>query len=195
MGGWITRVSAVLVVLFALGCSDDAAPQGSVPAAPSATPSPLAPAVGEVGQVVRNGGVTLTVTAARVADSIDMNESNYRPGSGFEKYTKTKPDAGGKFVVVETHIVNDAKVSMDLTCSLPISTVLVDAKDRNFDPIQDLYKLKGNPECNDQLQPGFETDMTYVYLVPIDAKITGWAFTDLTESLGNQDYTAVRLTV
>jgi hypothetical protein len=27
-------------------------------------------------------------------------------------------------------------------------------RDRTFDPIQDLYKLRGNPECNDQLQPG-----------------------------------------
>lgn len=140
-----------------------------------------------------NGGVTLTVTAARVTDSIEMNESNFRPGSGYEEYTRTEPDAGGRFVVIETHVVNDAKVSMDLTCSLPISTVLADAQDRSFDPIPELYKLKGNPECNDQLQPGFEADMTYVYLVPTDATITGWGFTDTTESFGSGEYTPVRL--
>jgi hypothetical protein len=113
----------------------------------------------------------------------------------YEKYTRTKPDAGGKFIVVETHVVNNAKVSMDLTCSLPISTKLVDAQDRSFDPIPDLYKLKGNPECNDQLQPGFEADMTYVYLVPATATITGWGFKDTTELLGSGEYTAVRISV
>lgn len=136
-----------------------------------------------------------TVTSARTADFIELNESHYRPGSGYETYTKTKPDAGGKFIVVDTHIVNDGRTSMDLTCSLPISTVLIDSRNRDFDAIQDLYKLKGNPECNDQLQPGFEADMTYVYLVPVDAAITGWGFPDLTESLGNQDYTAVRFSL
>lgn len=154
-------------------------------------PAPIA----QVGQTVSNRGVTLTVKAARAADFIEMNESGFRPGSGYEKYTRTTPDAGGKFIVIETHIVNNAKVSMDLTCSLPISTVLVDAQDRSFDPIRDLYKLKGNPECNDQLQPGFEADMTYVYLVPANALITGWGFKDSTEFLGSGEYTPVRLTV
>jgi hypothetical protein len=31
------------------------------------------------------------VTAARAADCIRMNESNFCPGSGYEKYTKTVP--------------------------------------------------------------------------------------------------------
>jgi hypothetical protein len=47
----------------------------------------------------------------------------------------------------------------------------VDDRDRRFDPINELYKFKGNLECNKQLQPGFEEDMAYVYLVPADAKI------------------------
>jgi hypothetical protein len=161
------------------------------PVTPAPTPAPIA----EIGQTVSNRGVTLTVKAAHAADFIEMNESGFRPGSGYEKYTRTAPDPGGKFIVVETHVVNNANVSMDLTCSLPISTVLVDAQDRNFDPIHDLYKLKGNPECNDQLQPGFEADMTYVYLVPTNAVITEWGFKDTTELLGSSEYTAVHLSV
>jgi hypothetical protein len=78
-------------------------------------------------------------------------------------------------VMVSAHVVNNAQVSLDLTCSLPISTKLVDAQQRNFDAIDYLYKVKGNPECNDQLQPGFESDMTWVYLVPKTASVIGWA--------------------
>lgn len=47
----------------------------------------------------------------------------------------------------------------------------------------------------DQLQPGFEADMTYVYLVPTNAVITGWGFKDTTEILGSGEYTPVRLNV
>jgi hypothetical protein len=43
------------------------------------------------------------------------------------------------------------------------------------------YKIKGNPECNDRLQPGFESDMTWIYRVPTTANVVGWAFQDFTE--------------
>lgn len=115
----------------------------------TAAPTPTAAPSSQIGQVVVNRGITLTVKEARAIDSIQMNESNFRPGSGYEKYTKTAPKAGGRFVLVNAHIVNNAQVSLDLTCGLPISTKLVDAQQRNFDAIDDLYKLKGNPECND----------------------------------------------
>lgn len=157
---------------------------------PSATPS-AAPSAA-VGQAAANGGITLTVKEAHGVDSIQMNESNFRPGSGYEKYTKTTPRDGGRFVMVSTHVVNNGKVSLDLTCSLPVQTKLVDVQQRNFDAIDDLYKLKGNPECNDQLQPGFETDMTWVYLVPKTATVIGWGFRDTTDLSNTGDYTTVR---
>lgn len=134
----------------------------------------------------------MTVTGAQLADVIDMNESNYSPGSGNETYMPTSPDPGGKYVVVQTHIVNNAQVSMDLTCGYPIANVLVDSRDRQFDAIDDLYKLRGNP----QLQPGFAADMTYVYMVPTDAQVAGWAFSDATDfSSSSGNYTAVRFTL
>ena len=157
---------------------------------PAPTPEPKS-----VGEQVSNGGITLTVKAARTASSIELNESNFQPGSGNEKYTKTPAGDGAKFVVVQTHVVNNAKTSLDLTCSLPVSTRLVDDKERQFDPIDDLYKIKGNPECNDQLQPGFESDMTWVYRVPATANVVGWAFQDFTEfaAAPATDWTVVRL--
>jgi hypothetical protein len=98
-------------------------------------------------------------------------------------------------VVIETHIINDGQSSLDLTCSWPIDAKLVDDRDRNFDPIDELDRLKGNPECNKQLQPGFEDDMTYVYLVPADAKIVRWGFRDVTNPSGSSNFTQVRLDV
>jgi hypothetical protein len=184
-------------LLALAGCSaEPASSTGSTATtavAPVTTkPTPTAPPSASVGQTVSNRGITLTVTDARAVDSIQMNESNFRPGSGYEKYTKTMPQAGGRFVSVTAHVVNNAKVSLDLTCSLPINTKLVDSQQRNFDAIDDLYKLKGNPECNDQLQPGFEADMTWVYLVPQAASVIGWGFQDTTDFSGTVDFTTVR---
>jgi hypothetical protein len=48
------------------------------------------------------------VKKARTTDTIEMNESNFRPGSGYERYTKTESGGGVTFVVVETHVVNNA---------------------------------------------------------------------------------------
>jgi hypothetical protein len=188
----LTALAAVVIS----ACGAPPAPTVTVQVETSApSPSPT-PEPRSVGEQVSNGGITLTVKAARTASSIDLNESNYRPGSGFEKYTKTPAGDGAKFVVVETHVVNNAKTSLDLTCSLPVNTKLVDAQERQFDAIDSLYKLNGNPECNDQLQPGFESDMTWVYRVPSTANIIGWAFQDFTEFASaspSQKWTVVRL--
>jgi hypothetical protein len=209
----VARAGIIFVVLMAVATlggvvgvflvgrlTPETPPYAAAPSPPtrtttSSSATPAAPPLAQVGETVSNGGITLTVTAARTVESIDMNESNFRPGSGYETYTKTQPEQGGKFVVIETHIVNDGQSSLDLTCSWPIDAKLVDDRDRNFDPIDELYKLKGNPECNKQLQPGFEDDMTYVFLVPTDAKIFGLGFRDVTNSPGSSDFTVVRLDV
>jgi predicted component of type VI protein secretion system len=191
-------VLAVLLLALA-GCSAEPASStasspvtSSVASMATTTPTTTTAPPATVGQSVSNEGITLTVTEAHGVDSIQMNESNFRPGSGYEKYTRKTPDAGGRFVAVTAQVVNNAKVSLDLTCSLPINTKLVDSQQRNFDPIDDLYKLKGNPECNDQLQPGFEADMTWVYLVPTSASIVGWGFEDTTDLSNMGDFTTVR---
>lgn len=144
------------------------------------TPNLATPAVpiNQVGQQFTNLGATATVTMVRSASSIELNESNFRPGSGLESYTDVPAGPGAKFVIVKTRVVNNAKKSMDLTCSLPISTVLIDDQNRNFDPIEGLYKVKDNPECNASLQPGFAEDMTWVYRVPTGTHVLGWAFED-----------------
>ncbi len=64
---------------------------------------------------------------------------------------------------------------------LPIETILVDARGREFAPVDDQYELRGNPGCNGQLQPGFEADTTCVHLVPTTAQVTGWIFAGIAE--------------
>lgn len=157
-----------------------AAPSAS---ATTATSTPGAPTWGEVGQTVSQGGVTVTVTGAHPADSVEMNGA------------RKLPDAGGKFVVVQTHIVNNAQASMDLTCGLPVNTLVEDDRSRRFDPIDDLYGLPGNPACNHLLQPGFSTDMTWVYMVPADATVYAWGFADATGPARPLTYKGVRLHV
>jgi hypothetical protein len=103
----------------------------------------------------------LTVTSAEAADSIPVNATSTRQGSGFDRYEPMPAGPGAKFVIIKAHIFNNAKKSLDLTCSLPIRTVLIDDMQRNFDPIGDLYKVQGNPECNSQVRPGLESDMTW----------------------------------
>jgi CheY-like chemotaxis protein len=190
---------AVVALLALAGCG--AAPRSSgvtssaAPAPTTTRPAPTtspAPPIAAVGDTVTNGGVAVTVLSAGPVDTVELNESGFQAGSGYEEYTVTEPDPGGRFVAVQTHIVNNGRVSLDLTCSLPIDTILVDAQQREFDPIDSLHQLRGNPECNYQLQPGFESDMTYVYMVPESAAITGWVFADISEDFVAESYSAFR---
>ncbi len=139
--GVVMRAASVVVLLALLllaGCSAEppsstGSPATTASAAPVTTkPTPTAPPSASIGQTVSNRGITLTVTDARAVDSIQMNESSFRPGSGYEQYTKTTPQAGGRFVSVTAHVVNNAKVGLDLTCSLPINTKLVDSQQRGL---------------------------------------------------------------
>lgn len=158
-----------------------------------AAPSTSAvPAAAQIGQQVTAGGVTLTVTSAAPVPSISMNETNYDSSSPYAKFTNETPPAGAEYFAVATHVTNNSQVSMDLTCSYPIATKLVNAQQQQYDPIESLYKLKGNPKCNAQLGPGFSNDMTYVYMVPAGTQVLGWAFADATTLGAESAFTAVR---
>jgi len=131
--------------------------------------------VGKIGEQLVNGGVALTVLKAEVVDSISMNRSGYSDEKDIV-YTKDKPSNGGKFIRVDTLVKNAGNTSMDLTCGWPIENKLLDSNERAFDPIDELDLLKGNPQCNANLQPGFETEMTYIYQIPTDASADTFSF-------------------
>jgi hypothetical protein len=192
-----------VVTAFLVGCgggggsSERASTLSQAPQPATAAPSTTVPAANQVGQPFTNLGITATVTSAETAESIALNESNSRPGSGYETYTDTPAGPGAKYEVIKTHIVNNAKTSLDLTCSLPIKTLLIDDQGRQFDPIQNLYKVQGNPECNTQLQPGFDSDMTWPYRVPAATHVVSWEFTDTTDfsTIGSNAPTTIRLQI
>ncbi|NEB05605.1 hypothetical protein [Streptomyces sp. SID13726] len=101
----------------------------------------------KVGEEARNGGAVVKVTKMVEADSIMFAGAHKSAG----------PDA--KYVILKTVVSNEGKASMDLTCSLPIVNALIDDQGRRFDTIEDLYDVADNPECNAQLQPGFDDQM------------------------------------
>lgn len=131
---------------------------------PAATTSQNAGA--KVGEKAQNGGAAVKVTKVSEADAITL--------------AGTRKSAGddAKYVTVKTVVSNQGKTSMDLTCSLPIVNALIDDQGRRFDTIENLYDVAGNPECNTQLQPGFDDAMQFVYRVPKDAVVTTWEFSE-----------------
>ncbi|MGW0738248.1 DUF4352 domain-containing protein [Streptomyces sp. NPDC002851] len=136
---------------------------------PSASPTPSGGAADgfKVGEEARNGGAVVTIAKVRQADAITTVEGGQQ-----------KAGNGAKYVILETVVFNDAKQSMDLTCSLPIANALLDDQGRRYDTIEELDEVKGNPECNDQLQPGFKDRMQFVYRVPEGVKATAWEFAE-----------------
>ncbi|NUL45787.1 DUF4352 domain-containing protein [Cellulosimicrobium funkei] len=131
-----------------------------------------------VGDPVDHAGVRLTVTSAKASDTVTRNVTNSRQGSGYEEYDEIPADEGGRYIVVEAEVENIGKKSMDLTCSWPVNIMVIDREMREFDTIDSLYEIKGNPECNAELQPGFSNTITYAFMVPNDSKVPGLYFQD-----------------
>ena len=144
---------------------------------------------GEVGDTVSNYGVDMTLHDAYGSETIPWNESGQPPGNPLYEITQRSADDGAKWFVMETTVDNVGSTSMDLTCSWPIDVVAVDIEEREFDTISSLHQYEENPRCNDNLQPGFSAEMTYVFSVPEDAEMIGVAFRD-TEESGWSEYSA-----
>lgn len=121
---------------------------------------------GSVGQPVTNSGVKLTVTAATVLTAVPREDGD------------VPARAGAKIIRVDTTVENVGQQSMDLTCGYPVTNKIYDSEKRQFDTVDSLYEIPGNPGCNDGLQPGFSSSMSYVYEVPETAKIEYFGFAD-----------------
>lgn len=143
------------------------------------TPTPTFTRVAGVGDVVTNGGIQIKVTSAVASPTVSLNTSHYRSGTGMETYENVPAQAGGKYVIVESIVTNNAKAPIDLTCGYPIDFKVFNSSSQVYSPIEDLSKIKGNPECNAQLQPGFESVMTWAFLVPAASTIDGAVFSEV----------------
>jgi hypothetical protein len=179
----VAAVTAVIVILIGgvvfgiAGIGGDDESEAAAPTTSGARTSAVGrtttaagaanPETHPIGVPVTKGGVTLTVNEITMPPSIPATRGPERT-----------PQSGGKYVRLDTTIKNDSQKSMDLTCSLDVQVVLIDRDRRQFDEVDDSYEIAGNPECNDGLQPGFSTDMAYIFEVPAQADITFFGFGD-----------------
>jgi hypothetical protein len=81
--------------------------------------------------------------------------------------------AGAEYIEVNGSVVNSGKAPIDPWCSYAIAFVLVDSRERNFTPIDDLYRIPGNVDCNEMVQPGFRMTVHVVFRVPAGTKASG----------------------
>lgn len=124
-----------------------------------------------VGKLAVSGGINITVKSFKVVESYEVDYN--------DEPSPATPRQGGKFIAVTGTVLNKTKAGIDLTCSFPIDARLADSTDANYEPIDELYKIAGNPECNDSLQPGFDDEMTWIFEVPTSAKITTFGFREV----------------
>jgi hypothetical protein len=184
-----TFASTAALALVLTGCGSDGGDSGitaptdeSTSASPSETPTSTPtptpepePAIDNygVGDRIEAPGFVMTIQKLRRADTIEVNKTMYESGSGYETWTQQKPARGGTYVVLDTLIKNNSTESMDLTCSFPVDIKVFNESFQEYDPAQSLSEMRGNPECNAQLQPGFASKMTYAFMVPKSSKIIG----------------------
>jgi hypothetical protein len=144
---------------------------------------------------VQGNGATITIDAAYESDTIEMYSSDSWNDAEGRPVGNVEAREDGKYVVVETTVVNDTSSDMDLTCRSTGGWVeaTLQVKDGSvYQPIQELYEIPDNPECNSNLGPGFDTEMTWAFLVPDDREPSTFSFKS--DSAPNDETpTAIRL--
>ncbi|MBP2333158.1 hypothetical protein [Corynebacterium freneyi] len=141
---------------------------------------------GGKGDAVDSDGIRLTVTNIEEGPSIDYLEEGVRA----EHAATESLDAveGGKLVTVTTEVENTGTEAWDLTCGFAIQSELVDDQGRHFQPIDSLYRIPGNPGCNEQTNPGFTKTMKWAFEVPETAKGFKLGFADPTVNYDKLTY-------
>ena len=179
--------AAILTGALAAGCTSD--DSGDAGESTTTTSTSTAPEHEGMGVAVKGHGVTLTVNAAYETDKIELNPSGWKAGSRPTETTTARD--GGKFVVVQTEVTNDGRTDMDLTCGFAVQAELQTDPAATYKPIDSLYLVPGNPECNDQLGAGFDTTMTWVFEIPKNREAVTFGFTD--PEIAYDDLTFIRL--
>lgn len=119
-------------------------------------------------------GVTLKLDSVTESDHLMLNAEGVKPGYLPEE--RQNPSDGGKFITVNTIVTNTSRGSMDLTCGFGVQAHLFNKDGQRYEPVQDLYRIPENPECNDSLNPGFSIEMSWPFEVPEDMKATEFGF-------------------
>lgn len=171
---------------FIAGCGEASSPGDAPSASDEATEQSDTSASSDRKTVAKgewgtSGGATVRIVSVDEASGIKYiggTQTDVTPDG--EAETK-KAGSGAKYVLVLATIKNDGKQGIDLTCGSTVSPDLLDDEDRHFTVIQDLYLLKGNPECNSMLDPGFKDSITWAYRLPSDATASAIELIDNTD--------------
>lgn len=140
---------------------------------------------GKTGEIVTNGGIEMKLISA--SEQSTINYDTCGDGCSNGEYAPKSPDEGTKYWIATVEVKNNTKKPLDITCGYPYEIIALNSKNQQYTPIQDLYQVQGNPECNAQLQPGLSTQTTYPFQVPLDAKMTAIAFRDVGDLTTGED--------
>lgn len=165
-----------IALLPLAGCGTDESSPAESPVDTAATSTSTKPNRPQAGDVVEAPGVTLTVDEVSEADHLMLHADGVKRGSQPEE--RLDAPAGGRFVTVTTTVKNTGLQSWNLTCGFAIQAHIFSDKEQRFDPVDNLYRLVGNPDCSDHLNPGFESTMIWSFAVPDDIEITHFGFAD-----------------
>lgn len=141
----------------------------------------------------KSGGIAITVKGASSRSNLKYEGGTISSSTPNGEARNLKAPQGGSYVFVETVVKNETSEGLDLTCGFPVEVKLNDASGQRFNPVEELAGIKGNPECNAELQPGFKDDMTYVFLVPPGAEIESLQFKDVSNF--NKEYAAAEIAI
>lgn len=171
----MTALCACLsLFLAACGSSDGGAPPPASPAASTTTEAPLA--LADFGEEVEAPGVTLTVDAVTESEQLTLHADGVKRGTSPEETISAR--TGGKFVTVHTTVENTGNQPWDLTCSFAVQVALFNKKGQRFKEVDDLYRIPGNPDCSETLNPGFSTRMAWPFEIPVDVTAERFGFAD-----------------
>lgn len=189
---FIAGVSALSILLAGCSSSDESTAEQVVEsAAPSEIASTTAAAADArdypiIGEEARSDGIAITVRSLEEVQSIRVNDSGYVGDSAV--FTDRTARSGGKFVVVDTTVFNDSLRPIDITCAAPIQNTLTTDDQRQYTTVDEQYKIEGNPGCNDELQPGFDAQMKFVYEIPVAGVPVAFGFSDRQTSYDKPTY-------
>ncbi|MGO1992248.1 MAG: DUF4352 domain-containing protein [Corynebacterium sp.] len=129
-----------------------------------------------LGEEAISGGVSLIVEDVEESQDASIYASGYNQGTQPDEVI-TAPE-GAKFVTVRTTVTNNSRSSWDLTCGSSFSVELLNMEGQFSAPDDEQYRIHGNPECNDSLNPGLSSPMAWRFVVPEDAEPLALSFQD-----------------
>lgn len=175
-------IIALPLILGLAACSPESSEEAGT--ANSSTSTSEAADLPGLGDEVTARGATMVLHDLTRADEIEFCAPDYQCGT--QPNVMRQADQGGEFLVINSTVTNNSKSPMDLTCSAPIIAEVVNKKDQTYSTIDSLYEIPGNPECNEELQPGFSDEMRWVYLIPKDSEITRFQFKEINDDFDGE---------